>query len=110
MNYETASDFEINKAVAEIVYGKYNVEDDSIKKCDGMYCYDVDTEKYVDFAPCSDPSDAWPVIVDNKINIDFQDGSWPRAEYCEYLHTDKNPLRAAMIVFLMMQEHKELDK
>jgi hypothetical protein len=113
--YEQMSDFEINNAVAEMVYGKYNVQDDSIKKHDGVLCYDVDTEKYVDFAPCSDPADAWLVIFENNISIlspSNVTGEWFAGYGREQIEYEadfypievwaENPLRAAMIVFLMM--------
>lgn len=67
---------------------------------------------------CNNPADAWPIIGDNKISLhapsitktwmaefagsdeDVNDGF--SVEYFESNHV--NPLRAAMIVFLMMQE------
>ncbi|MCE1976272.1 DUF2591 family protein [Enterobacter roggenkampii] len=69
-----------------------------------------------DFDPCQKPSDAWPIIADNRISIMF-DGTLPEYEgeyheWCDALSSCRNfgiqhqlnPLRAAMIVFLMMQE------
>mgnify|MGYP001073356582 CR=1 FL=1 len=93
MNYEKAGDFEINSAVKDILFGEHWITESVLCKWD-----------------FNNPADAWPIIVENKINIDFQYGSWPTAEYSEYIYTDENPLRAAMIVFLMMQDHKEMDK
>ena len=61
------------------------------------------------FDPCNNPADAWPIIAENKINIDFRDSlkAGPMARLCRdnaiYAVND-NPLRAAMIVFLMMKE------
>ncbi len=54
---------------------------------------------------CNNPSDAWPIILENKINIAFaasSDESQANAGY--YCCIDKNPLRAAMIVYLMLEE------
>lgn len=59
-----------------------------------------------DFDPCNNPADAWPIIVDNKLSIYPNAERWgvegPEAN--DPFHFDKNPLRAAMIVFLMMKE------
>lgn len=65
------------------------------------------------FDPCNNPADAWPIIVENGITLAFQDGNWwadNRAYWIDGVEwsiggiIDKNPLRAAMIVFLMMKE------
>ena len=65
---------------------------------------------------CNNPSDAWPIIVENKIKIEpvrrvrnynewyeEWDASVNSPHFCE---SHKNPLRAAMIVFLLSQEDK----
>lgn len=67
------------------------------------------SRRYLDF--CNNPADAWPIIVENKISIqamgdDDVRGLWhsesryPNNCYC----FSNNPLRAAMIVFIMMKE------
>lgn len=64
------------------------------------------------FNPCNNPADAWPILLENKITID---APLPQHEYwtAESRDTDggildfyvgTNPLRCAMIVFLMMKE------
>lgn len=62
---------------------------------------------------CNNPADAWPIIVANKIWIRELYGIWdckgfPVAPhpYAQVQFSDANPLRAAMIVFLMIQEAK----
>lgn len=68
------------------------------------------------FNPCNNPSDAWPIIVEEKISIMF-DSTLPEyeGEYHEWcsaisscqkygIQYQSNPLRAAMIVYLMMKE------
>jgi len=94
MNYEQMSDFEINGAVGVCRFGSPGNED-----------------------YCRNPSDAWPVIVENSIGIEPSviNGEWV-ATFIEnpvsdnlasgICHVDANPLRAAMIVFLMMREDK----
>lgn len=109
MDYSKLSDFEINKAVAESLGVKFTQ--------DGLEIYvDVFDEQHGDFFPeslnyCNNPSDAWPIIVENKIDLEFEyDGSCFARGFCfKSLKTigankEKNPLRAAMIVYLMMKE------
>lgn len=66
-----------------------------------------------DFNPCNNPADAWPIIAENGITLAFQDGNWWADNLAYWVDgvewniggiIDKNPLRAAMIVFLMMKE------
>lgn len=66
-----------------------------------------DNKTLVDY--CNNPSDAWPIIADNHIGIapyPSEAFAWSsRHGMASDLSTeDKKPLRAAMIVFLMMQE------
>ena len=86
MNYETASDDEINKAVQHLKQGK-------------QLWYPL-----IDY--CNNPSDAWPIIVENRISINnYEEDHW-EADHTDYIDSvyHINPLRAAMIVFLKMQE------
>ena len=84
MNYEEMSDFEINKAVS-ILRGS---------------CFDY----------CNSPSDAWPIIVENRISIvDLSTVATGWKAQAMYLDdkpyaVNPNPLRAAMIVFLKMKD------
>lgn len=123
MDYSKLSDQEINKNVAfalgckEVVPGIFMSDDrryefEKPKNKGGYQFY---------FDPCNNPADAWPIIVSNLISIEpdyefidpseeqvFASGAWI-AEHCDGKGTllqsvDINPLRAAMIVFLMMQD------
>ena len=65
------------------------------------------------FNPCNNPADAWPIIVDNKITVHAPMRYDKPQEWLAFdVHDsdtdfkDTNPLRAAMIVFLMMQERQ----
>ena len=59
---------------------------------------------------CNNPADAWPIIVENKISIyaavlGDSRGEWgAESSFTDYYHFHNNPLRSAMIVFLMMKE------
>lgn len=101
MKYEDMSDFEINCRVhAEV-----------------MQISGLNSFKAKDY--CNNPSDAWPVITENKISIMFDstdtryEGEYH--EWCDAISScqkfgiqhQSNPLRAAMIVFLKMRETKK---
>ncbi|WP_374063506.1 phage protein NinX family protein [Klebsiella quasipneumoniae subsp. similipneumoniae] len=96
MDYSKMSDFEINWKVA------FHIGLRTVEKAESG-----------DFNPCNNVSDAWPIIVSNKISLyAFKEeaadrrGAWG-AEGCEItspFHFNDNPLRAAMTVFLMMQD------
>ena len=120
-DYIKMSDFEINLRVAEIV-----VDYDCISRLpyNDMAVHWGDGANWHAFNPCKNPADAWPIIFANKISIVSLDNKWIAApietvidgvtgdsEVCFYASSDAvfdaNPLRATMIVFLMMQEKKE---
>lgn len=75
---------------------------------DGFFFFDNKNIKRK-FDPCNNPSDAWPIIVDNKISLTCHQS---RGEWSAVFNTENicfhanNPLRAAMIVFLKMNEDK----
>lgn len=132
MNYEEMSDFEINKAVhfKMIVSGKvkerYRLNDadfvDVYRNEFGenagpsviavmRYVRDGIPDGYNPFGGafdyCNNPSDAWQIILENRINVYASEGPdfMPWMAGCGgVMVSNKNPLRAAMIVFLMMQE------
>ncbi|HBH6867699.1 TPA: DUF2591 family protein [Serratia marcescens] len=94
-DYSKMSDLDINVLVGEI-QGFAN----KIAALNGMRDY------------CNNPADAWPIIVENFIAIlppkDKRDinAAWVAYddENSESGKMDPNPLRAAMIVFLMMKD------
>lgn len=114
-DYSKMSDFEINKAVAEQLYkDKPSLivqRDVPSRPAVTVFC-DIGDGEIVSILCsdyCNNPSDAWPIIAENKINIDFRDSikAGPMARLCRdngIYAVDKNPLRAAMIVLLMMKD------
>lgn len=59
------------------------------------------------FDPCNNPADAWPIILCNRITLmPASKGDKWMAQVFDHAIADvsTNPLRSAMIVFLMMQE------
>lgn len=114
-DYSKLSDREIDRLVLSIIYG-IHANDKDIQGCWSRGGF-----KYT-----SNASDAWQIITANKISLlnhwdpdgdDVESSIWsattnidktwcdPRSDGCESTH--KNPLRAAMIVFLQMQENKQ---
>jgi len=116
MNYEEMSDLQINLLVANtigvdavpnsgVVFGVVKHRGDNVVSVIGVVDY------------CNNPSDARPIILANKIavcpyNLDEESEEyeemkdvWFAMKSLDGTQFDhKNPLRAAMIVFLMMQE------
>ena len=112
MHYSKLSNYEINKLVA--IKRHYKIINNKPTPNKGILVVSngVTTGAY---DPCNNPSDAWPIILENKITVDPTGKAWqhkPRpldyfyhAGICNNV-SDKNPLRAAMIVYLMIQEVK----
>lgn len=109
MNYEDMSNKQINKKVA-VVNGLKESPVSDMMYGDGLVVYPHSNE--VNFDPCNNPSDAWPIIVENEIDIYFNSSDGHGA----YKHIDnnsgidtpcKNPLRAAMICFLKMKDEEK---
>jgi hypothetical protein len=104
MDYSQLSDFEINKRVAELVGGfalTIAVRDEP----PSGRSFDPDR-----FDPCNNAADAWPIIAENNIAILPYKNSTPSAYHTgsglvgKFTAEDNNPLRAAMVVFLMMRD------
>ncbi|WP_145585557.1 phage protein NinX family protein [Yersinia rochesterensis] len=108
-DYSAMSDFEINKAVANIVFSGEipRMQEDSLEF--GILNY------------CKNPEQAWPIIAENKISLNWSEiekewcahvagvmteGCWCWDDDPAHHHDDSNPLRAAMIVFLMMKDRE----
>ena len=84
------SDFEINRLVADALNLKWNVRVIMIDCCDV-------------FDPCNNWEDAGPIIYENSICLDCEKDSMCYASTTGHTVEHKNPLRAAMMCFLMMR-------
>ena len=118
-NYETMSDFEVNRAVAcrldgndLDIFGRPMFASDcyfSVPSGSSVEWHQFGCDGSKLFDPCNNPSDAWPIILANRINVYASEGPdfmpW-MAGRDGFMVSNKNPLRAAMIVFIMMQEQK----
>lgn len=54
---------------------------------------------------CANPIDAWPIILSNRINLCPYDSEkeWYATTDTSFFIDDVNPLRAAMIAYLLME-------
>ncbi|NNS07310.1 phage protein NinX family protein [Erwinia sp. JH02] len=99
MDYSKLSDFEINKRVLAIKSG--------IKPLG--YAHNTDAWPIINyqwFDFCNNAADAWPIIMGNRITLmPASKGDKWMAQAFDHAIADvsTNPLRSAMIVFLMMQ-------
>lgn len=119
-NYEEMSDFGINNNVAKALgldIKEYQDRSGSmvwftVKNKEGNDYFD-----YIDYKDfCNKPEDAWPIIDENNITIINDHPSMRLAvnDAAEYYNgfsgiiasSDENGFRAAMIVFLKMNEGK----
>lgn len=92
--YTELSDFNINKKVFIKLYGEESLKD---KDMLGVF----NRSDY-----CNNPSDAMPIIIENRISIrNRYEGDWKAESEWGVLFEsiNKNPLRACMEVFLMMK-------
>ena len=109
--YTELSDFEINKKVAEYTLPSgdwyvINKKTGNIVGCFGTGRFD----------PCNNPVDAMPIIIENKICTAFDvfaeehdGGNWvasPAYGFASERTRSNNLYRAAMEVFLMMEDEK----
>ncbi|MGE4773656.1 phage protein NinX family protein [Yersinia enterocolitica] len=113
--YSAMSDFEINKAVADIAMnGTWHLEPSHPNNTTGGWLYGsngIQTYPMPDY--CNNPADAWHIIVENKIWLRELFGKWQSRGFptnnnplSEVMWQDDNPLRSCMIVFLMMKDRE----
>ena len=112
MDYSKLSEQEINFAVAKCFPERFlfNEEGKPYEPIpDSMAAYSGTDFDEVEFDPCSNPADAWPIIEGNFIAVVPIMNGWCASsdEDAEIYCAHKNPLRAAAIVFLMMQEKND---
>lgn len=98
-DYSAMSDFEINKKVAL----KLGMDWSGVTEENRFFYQTADY--------CNNPADAWPIIVAKKIWLRELYGNWDCKGFPSPPHpcgqvqfSDTNPLRAAMIVYLMMKD------
>jgi len=116
-DYSKMSDFYINSAVAQLsLWKKKDCEEIHGDEKRGVVSW-ADGANWHVFDPCNNPSDAWPLIESNLICLmadvfcEPQDGGkWIAQPAYGWQHErvrNDNPLRAAMIVYLMMKDEEK---
>lgn len=109
MDYSKLSDQEINMAVAEIFHPDSVVIESKSRPPSACITGHLPS-LWVDY--CNNPADAWQIILQSRISMVWDCAEDASAEWwnafdqfddCRVQY-QSNPLRAAMIVFLMMQE------
>ena len=109
--WQNKPNFEINKAVVLHRFNPSKIE----QYGDKVYMvFEGLASCNRTFDGCNDPSDAWPIIVENEIDIEFAVdhlGGIGQAHvyivgdtdiFCEFTDDNNKALRAAMIVYLEM--------
>ena len=115
MNYEEMSDFEINLAVMKIAKDwkggqMSNQENSASGYSEPLYIKGAKMGSTILwFDPCNNPEDAWPIIIEHHISLECytNEDRWLVSSRDMEQHIHKNPLRAAMIVYLMMVEQSK---
>lgn len=102
--YTELSDFEINKTV----FHKAKIKHKYFRFLpNGVITYNI-KGKYQVFDPCNNPSDAMPIIIENKLTLSprYDSDEWISESlfYHDIYSVNKNLYRAAMEVFLMMKD------
>lgn len=123
MDYSKLSDFEINNLVAISLGAKVTDSYRVGEERETVY-YALGGDEFAirrgfgnindDFDPCQKPNDAWPIIFEHGISIvRYGHGMWLASSDAYWVdgvewqidgEAHQNPLRAAMIAFLMMQD------
>ncbi|HHR6027997.1 TPA: phage protein NinX family protein [Providencia alcalifaciens] len=101
--YTKLSDFEINKKVARIRLADGNYGWCAHTGLVKRYVTD-DKELCMTYDPCSNPSDAMPIIIENGISMVRVNNTWSARQFnnhCIEINGD-NYYRIAMEVYLLM--------
>ncbi|QGR65287.1 phage protein NinX family protein [Yersinia intermedia] len=109
-DYSAMSDEEISKEVGDNLGLEWANLDANYNKL----CYWKMGAGPLVFDPCNKPADAWPIIFRERITLTpkVTGYEWDAIspvilnDDIEHLHTGPNPLRSAMIVFLMMKDRE----
>ena len=117
-DYSKMSDFEICGYVSMHEHGfswiEFDDEMSSHVKCGNEGSPGFAIVEVKDY--CNNPPDAWPIMKESLIGVTPDEdgvtmhfyGDWTAMAHCKNLQfTDKNPLRAAMIVYLMMKDEEQ---
>ncbi len=120
MDYESMSDFDVNKAVAEALgyktFPRFSYYGEFMENHPNSVWFQRPHQQHREHKDyCNNPSDAWPVIVENKISMSWSGSYWCVLPPFSFNHVcgmqtldgEDGPLRCAMIVYLKMMEQKD---
>lgn len=96
MNYQTATDEEINIAMLNKIYFASN--DNNAER---LYHRARIASGDLDY--CNNPADMMPVVFDYKISLEYDSPNEWHAYNWEAQARDKNPMRAAAVCYLLME-------
>lgn len=110
MDYSKLSDAEINLAVAAIQFPQSEINTPYYHRPDAYIYHRNGTHEAKDF--CNNPADAWPIIENSGISLVYDGDDWLALHFSRTSLTYPNdhrkrpdkPFRAAVILWLMMQE------
>lgn len=125
-DYSKMSDFDVTCMVAKFIHPDAELLDVNRGKTESSITLKFGPHGYMGFDPCNNPSDAWRIICESLISISphykFTDESEEYISHSNDWVADNvmrdgksfrykgiNPLRAAMIVYLMMKESENAD-
>ena len=113
---EGMSDLEVNKLVAKVIYGDINTFTSPSERNGEVWIEKASGGLInTNYDPCNNPSDMMPLVFDSTIELSpLFCGEWCASELNNYTYEEepiyngyqvahKNPLRAAAIVWLLMQ-------
>ncbi|MDL5165770.1 DUF2591 family protein [Proteus faecis] len=106
--YTELSDFEINKKVAYLIgatpfpFGSTDYRRSAVSGCESAIII-RSPRKVGSFDPCNNPTDAMPIIIENKIAMNPKDNVWQCGSGWNVAE-NKNPYRAAMELFLLIKD------
>ncbi|SPY43066.1 DUF2591 family protein [Proteus mirabilis] len=95
-SYNKYTDLQINESVARRLKKKCLLTEESV------LAY-MDSG-YRTFAPCNNPTDAMPIIIENEISMIKSSGGWMCSHGSVGLVERESLYRGAMEVFLMMKD------
>ena len=112
-DYSKMSDFEVNGYVSMYEHGFSWIEFDdemaSHVKCGNEGSPGFAIVEVKDY--CNNPSDAWPIIIDNSITFNYDTAQVHVGSYfsdtAKVSENRSKALRAAMIVYLMMRDEEK---
>lgn len=120
MDYSKLSDTDLNREVAKAMKLPWTFNGTNM-----IFVADDSAVGRHTFDPCNNPADAWPIIVGHKLSLINADDEWlcvpddtavdgTTGDEVQMIYSGagivhSNPLRAAMVMFLTIQDESNAD-